>query len=89
MNDSEIEKKREKAKRYINEPERFQLLEIKLKMNSTHDIRYIEFAKWRWNCTCEFFQERSMCSHTMAAQEILRALLPKRADESNDIDLHP
>lgn len=84
MNDPEIEKKREKAKRYITELERFQLLEIKLKMNSTHDIRHIGFINGSWNCTCEFFRERKTCSHIMAAQEIFRVLLHQEPSESHE-----
>jgi len=76
MNDLALQKKREKAQKYATEPERFQLLEIKLRMKSTHDIRQVELISGKWSCTCEFFRERNTCSHIMAVQEILQALLP-------------
>jgi len=69
--DIELQKKRQKAEEYAEQPELFNLVSVKLRMNSTHGIRLISYEKGKWECSCEFFQKRGACSHTIAAQEIL------------------
>ncbi|HYT46354.1 MAG TPA: SWIM zinc finger family protein [Methylomirabilota bacterium] len=32
------------------------------------------YANGKWSCTCDFFQERETCSHTMAAKQILTSM---------------
>lgn len=71
MEDIELQSKRRKAKEYADQPERFNMVSIKLKMNSTHGIRLISYDHGKWECSCDFFQKRGVCSHTMSAQEIL------------------
>jgi len=41
MSDDEFQRKQEKARVYSTQLERFELLEIKLKMKSTHDTRLV------------------------------------------------
>lgn len=77
MTDDELKRKQEKAQVYATQPERFELLEIHLKMHSSHGLRQISYQNGTWNCTCEFFKQHSTCSHTMAAERILKNLLPK------------
>lgn len=72
MFEDEMRRKIEKAKNYAQQPERFQLQEIKLKMDSNNDVRDIIYKSGKWNCTCEFFKKAGTCSHTMAAQEIIK-----------------
>ncbi|PIY19311.1 hypothetical protein CO110_09425 [Candidatus Desantisbacteria bacterium CG_4_9_14_3_um_filter_40_11] len=79
MSDDEFQKKWNKAKEYATQPERFELLEIKLRMKSTHDIRQVSYANGKWSCTCEFYEKRNTCSHIMAAQEILGALIQRKS----------
>jgi hypothetical protein len=71
MEDIELQKKRQKAEEYAAQPERFNLISIKLKMNSTHAIRLISYDAGKWECTCDFFSKRGICSHTIAVQDIL------------------
>lgn len=76
MNDFEIQAKREQGKVYATQPERFELLELSLRMKSSHDVRFIRYAEGTWNCTCAVFQDHHVCSHVMATQEILGVLNP-------------
>ncbi len=74
MKDSELQRKEEKASVYATHPDLFKLLSIKLEMRSQHGLRYIIYANGKWSCTCDFFQERETCSHTMAAKQILTSM---------------
>ena len=69
--DSELNAKREKAKQYAQEPERFTFMELSIEMESTHDTRHIWFLDGHWTCTCDFFQKANTCSHIMALQTML------------------
>jgi hypothetical protein len=71
MEDIELQKKRQKAEEYVKQPERFSLTSARLKMSSTHGTRLISYDCGKWECSCDFFQKRGECSHTMAAQAIL------------------
>ena len=72
MFEDELRKKTEKAKNYAQQPERFELQEMKLKMNSLHDVRDILYKDGKWSCTCDFFKKANTCSHTMAVKEIIK-----------------
>jgi hypothetical protein len=71
MQDRVFQRKQAKAKIYAAEPERFKLLSMRLEMRSEHGVRQITCSNGNWHCTCDFFQERGICSHIMAAQKIL------------------
>lgn len=69
--DAVMDRKRQKAERYIKEPWRFRARSLTLEMESRHGKRLIEFsAESRWECTCDFFGERNTCSHIMAAETV-------------------
>ena len=70
MEDELFLKKREKANRYAAEPERFTVQAIKFQMRSEHGTRSIFYVGGNWHCDCDFFKERNICSHTMAASQI-------------------
>ena len=77
MMDSGMIGKIEKAKRYASEPERinFKQFEATVKgENSDHVVRYNE---GKWSCTCSYFQNRAICSHTMAFEIILNQMVEK------------
>ncbi|WP_414692048.1 SWIM zinc finger family protein [Phototrophicus methaneseepsis] len=73
MTNDELAKKRKKAEAYSKQPERFKFLNLEVEMESTHDIRCIQFENGKWSCTCEFFSRQGTCSHVMAIQEILKS----------------
>lgn len=88
MTDAELDAKRRKAARYARQPERFSLEGISLRMQSEHGERLIRLAAGRWECTCPFYHERGVCSHIMAAQALLQALLPASSDSAS-LDENP
>ncbi len=68
--DEALQKKREKAKQYAAEPERFTIRGIKLEMRDDSDTRSILYVGGKWRCDCAFFKERETCEHTMAASQL-------------------
>jgi hypothetical protein len=72
----------EKAKRYAEERERFQFENFQATIAGTNNSHRIAFNKGEWNCDCDFFTSRGVCSHTMAMERILMNMLPE-AVESN------
>ena len=61
-----------KAKRYLNEPERFTVNQKEATMTTDHGIKKLIKQKGRWVCHCEFFQENNICSHVIALDEYLK-----------------
>jgi hypothetical protein len=75
---SSLISKIEKARVYSGERHRMQIDGLHVSFhgeNSEHDVT-LENGKWR--CTCGFFAEWSMCSHTMALQRTLDGMVPAR-----------
>ncbi len=67
--------KLEKAKRYAQEPGRFQFSRFTVTMqgdNNTHEVNY---EAGKWHCTCNFFQSRGRCSHTISLEMILEGMV--------------
>ena len=67
----ELIKKIKKAKRYINEPERFIIKNGTVKVKSEHGVRTININNKEMNCNCDFFIKHKACSHSIAAEEII------------------
>ncbi|HSW58297.1 MAG TPA: hypothetical protein VLH15_07835 [Dehalococcoidales bacterium] len=67
----------EKAKRYAQEPDRIAFSEFSVKFRGEHDNYTTGLKDGKWNCTCSFFGNWKMCSHTMAMERILGNMLPK------------
>ncbi|MFC2066109.1 hypothetical protein ACFLUO_03470 [Chloroflexota bacterium] len=69
----------EKAKRYAQETDRITFSELSVKFrgeNNTYDTSYKD---GEWHCSCSFFSNWSLCSHTMALEKILVNMLPAEA----------
>lgn len=64
-------KKREKAKRYASEPERFLVDGGSATLKSDHGIRHLRNDGSGWVCDCEFFDGHQTCSHAMAVIDFL------------------
>lgn len=69
----------EKAKRYAQETERITFSELSVKFQGEHDNYTISYEEDKWHCSCHFFSNWGLCSHTMALQKILGDMLPKEA----------
>ena len=69
----------EKAKRYAQEQGRVTFDEFSVTFKGENDVHTVAFQRGHWRCECDFFAERQLCSHTMALEKILGAMLPERA----------
>lgn len=61
----------EKAKRYAEERDRINFNNFKVTFEGTNNTHTVTYEEGNWHCTCEFFQTRGRCSHTMALETIL------------------
>jgi len=66
----------EKAKRYATETDRICFTEASVTFRGEHADYTLHFENGRWHCTCGFFSQRGLCSHTMAMDRILGDMLP-------------
>ncbi len=73
---SSLISKIQKAKRYAEERDRVTFSDLQLSFRGDHDTYNVKFANGSWSCGCHFFSTWGTCSHTMAMQRILGAMLP-------------
>ena len=69
----------EKAKYYAQEPERVTFADLSVRFRGEHSDYDTYYRQGQWHCSCRFFGQWGLCSHTMALQRILRQMLPKEA----------
>jgi hypothetical protein len=69
--DSAMIGKISKAQQYAQEPERMTLQSFTVLFNGKHDTYTMSFEHGKWHCGCDFFAQRGVCSHTMAAEKVL------------------
>jgi hypothetical protein len=69
----------EKAKRYAQEPERVTFSELSVKFHGENNDYTIEYKEGKWHCSCRFFSNWGLCSHTMALERLLVNMLPEEA----------
>ncbi len=72
----------EKARRYAGEPDRVTLSEFIASFRGEHNTYTVSFKSRKWHCTCYFFSQRGLCSHTMALQRLFSQVLPEDAATS-------
>lgn len=72
----------EKARRYAQEPDRVTFREFSVKFRGENDEHQVSYHDSRWQCTCNFFSQWGLCSHTMALQRLLGEMLPPEAKTS-------
>lgn len=66
----------EKAKRYAQEKERVKFSDLSVNFHGENDDYSISYHNGKWQCSCHFFAQRGLCSHTMALEKILAEMLP-------------
>ena len=71
----------EKAKRYAAERDRMQFASFKVAFKGENSEHIVTFENGVWACTCNFFQTRGVCSHSMALERVLEGMLPESASE--------
>ena len=82
----------EKAKRYAQERERATFSQFSVHFRGENDSHTVSYKDGEWHCTCHFFSTWNTCSHTMAMQRILEAMLPEEAlspEVRAELDISP
>jgi len=69
----------EKARRYAQETERVTFSELSVKFRGENNDYDTSYKDGQWHCSCHFFSNWGLCSHTMALQKILENMLPDDA----------
>ncbi|MGB4596123.1 MAG: SWIM zinc finger family protein [Anaerolineaceae bacterium] len=77
MMDSGMIGKIEKAKRYATEPQRFTFTQFEASVKGENSDHVVRYDSGKWNCTCSYFQNHGLCSHTMAFEIILGNMVEK------------
>ncbi len=67
--------KRDKAKRYALERERFHFHSFTVTMDGENNSHQVSYDQGKWQCDCDFFHTRGVCSHTMALEILLENML--------------
>ncbi len=67
--------KRDKARRYAQERNRIHFHNFKVTMDGENNSHHISYENGNWQCDCDFFRTRSVCSHTMALEIVLENML--------------
>ena len=76
--DNAMISKIEKAKLYAEERQRFRFEKFAVKFDGDNNGHTVSSAQGVWNCDCEFFSIRHVCSHTMALERLLNGMLPEK-----------
>ena len=66
----------EKAKIYSEERDRITFKSLKVEIAGDNNAPHIvEYNEGIWQCDCDFFASRGVCSHSMAIERILRDMV--------------
>jgi len=74
--DSGMIGKREKAKRYAEERNRFRFNKFELTFHGDNNNHHVTFNEGAFQCDCEFFVTHQRCAHTMALEYLLKEMIP-------------
>lgn len=69
--------KREKAKRYAEDRQRFRFNQFDLTFHGDNNDHRVSFQDGSFKCDCEFFLTHQRCSHTMALEIMLDKMIPE------------
>ncbi|MFC2018888.1 MAG: hypothetical protein ABH839_02880 [Chloroflexota bacterium] len=69
----------EKAKLYAQERDRITFSEFSVKFRGEHDDYDTGYKDGKWHCSCHFFSNWGICSHSMALERLLSGMLPEEA----------
>ena len=69
----------EKAKRYAQETDRVTFREFSVEFRGENNDYSVSYKDGKWQCSCSFFSNWGLCSHTLAMEKILATMLPSEA----------
>jgi len=72
--------KREKAKRYAEERDRFLFNKFDLTFHGDNNNHHVSFENGVYSCDCEFYVTHHRCAHTMALEILLRGMVPETVE---------
>jgi hypothetical protein len=61
----------EKSKIYAEERDRIRFDSFEVAFQGENNSHVVTYDHGVWNCDCEFFASRTVCSHTMAIERLL------------------
>jgi hypothetical protein len=68
--------KREKARRYAEERNRFLFNKFELTFHGDNNNHHVTFDNGTYRCDCEFFVTHLRCAHTMAIEILFQGMIP-------------
>lgn len=86
MFEEELRKKIAKGKNYAEQPERYEVCNLELKMKSLNGERDITYKNGNWSCTCDFFPKANICPHIIGAKESIKFKINENNINENDIN---
>ena len=72
--DSSLTRKIEKAKNYVQQPDRIQLSNLRATFRGDNGDHTVTLEAGDWFCSCNYFATRAICSHTIAMQITLEGI---------------
>lgn len=78
----------EKARKYARERNRIHFESFEVRIEGDHRLHTLGYKAGTWQCDCDFFNSRGVCSHTMAMEKVLgeMALIPHSKADSSSIE---
>lgn len=68
----------EKAKGYATERHRMEIDGLHVRFHGENSDHEVGIVDGQWNCSCDFFTDWSVCSHTMALGRVLEGMVPRQ-----------
>lgn len=62
----------EKARRYSEQRDRFVINSLQMTFEGDNNPHTIHLHNGVWQCDCDFFRTRNVCSHTMALEKMFK-----------------
>lgn len=76
--DSSMISKIQKAKKYAEEPERITFESFTATFQGEHGTYTVNYDREEgWQCGCNYFQTRGICSHAMALERLLGVMVER------------
>jgi len=76
---SSLISKIEKAKRYAEQPNRIKISDFVVDFQGEHSDHKVSYESGTWHCSCNFFAQVGICSHTLTLQRLFSEMLPEEA----------
>lgn len=67
----------EKAKIYAEERDRIRFDSFRVTFDGENNSHFVSYDQGVWNCDCDFFASRAVCSHTMAMERLLQDMVER------------